>query len=163
MSRELTEYADVLCWCDIAHVANLTGVTVDAAVMAQAQSILSIITDVWPDQLPDNLLASDRRRLADALAYQAPWVKERVDLFAEVSALGVSQDGVSAQYPNLAAQYLAPLASVCLNRLSWNRASARVKPSGGRRFADANAARDAVLRDEATDTSGFGGVVGPFA
>lgn len=158
MSRELTEYNGVLCWCDIAHVNSLTGVAVDDDAMSQAQGIISILTDVWPDMLPDDLLGGDRRRLADALAYQAPWVSRRVDLFAEVMTQGVQQDGLSAQYLSEHALYLAPLALVCLKRLSWNRKGTVTKRPGGR-YPDIFAAQAAVLRDEVEDPSAVGGCV----
>jgi hypothetical protein len=159
MARELTEYNGVLCWCDIDHVTSLTGQTVDDNAMSQAQGIISVVTDVWPDELPEDLRPADRRRLADALAYQAPWVAGRVDLFAEVQAQGVSQDGLSATYVSDYSQFLAPIAQVCLNRLSWNRAGITTKRPGRRPYADADAAAAAVLRDEACDTSGMGGFV----
>jgi hypothetical protein len=152
VSRELTEYNGLLCWCDLAHVSSLTGVDVEPNDMAKAQGILSIVTDVWPDMLPDDLRAGDRRRLCDARAYQAPWVRGRADLFAEVLQSGVSQDGVSAQYLSEYSLYLAPLALVCLRRLSWNRDGIITKHPGGR-YPDIDAVRDAVLRDEVEDPS----------
>lgn len=152
MARELTEYNDVLCWCDVGHVSSLTGVDVEPNDMAKAQGILSVITDVWPDEIPDDLRPGDRRRLADALAYQAPWVRGRVDLFAEVLQDGVSQDGVSAKYSSEYSLYLAPLALVCLRRLSWNRDGIITRHPGGR-YADIDAVKNAVLRDEVEDPS----------
>lgn len=165
MARTITTYNGIACWCDVAHVLSLTGKVVVADTMSQAQSVISIVSDVWPDELPTDIRAADQRRLADALAYQAAWMLGRVDLFAEVQAAGVSQDGVSAQYLNQYSQFVAPLAQVCLNRLSWNRAPMTTKPTSRRPFADADAARDAVLRDQACDTSGSGGFVPgrPFA
>lgn len=152
MARELTEYNGVLCWCDVAHVSSLTGASVDPDAMSQAQGILSIITDVWPDMLPDDLKPGDRRRLCDALAYEAPWVAGRIDLFREVMQAGVSQDGVSAQYLSEYSLYLAPLALVCLKRLSWNRDGIITRHPNGR-YPDIDAVRDAVLRDEVCDPS----------
>lgn len=165
MARTITAYNGIACWCDVTHVLSLTGVDVDANVMAQAQGVLAIISDVWPDELPQDLRAADQRRLADALAYQAAWMAPKPDLFAEVQAAGVSQDGVSAQYVNQYSQYTAPLAQVCLNRLSWNRAPMTHKPPTRRPYANAEAAAAAVLSDQACDTSGVGGFVPgrPFA
>lgn len=159
MSRDLTEYNGLLCWCDIQHVNTLTGEDVEPNDMAKAQGIISVITDVWPDMLPEDLLQGDRRRLADALAYQAPWVRDRKDLFAEVDTTRVAQDGVAADYPHQYATKLAPLANLCIQRLSWNRNGITTKPGGRQKFPDAQAAADAVLRGMAEDTSGTGGRV----
>ena len=152
MARELTEYNGILCWCDIEHVSSLTGVTVDADNMSQAMGIIATETQTWPEFLPDDLKVADRIRLCDALAYQAAWVKGKVDLFAESTVSNVSQDGLTAQYVSTQSQYLAPLALVCLQRLSWNRQGISFKRPGGR-YPDIAAARDAVLRDEAEDPS----------
>jgi hypothetical protein len=160
MSRELTTYLDVVCWCDAEHALTLTGVVVGDITMAQAQSLVSIVTDVWPDDgIPVDLRLGDRRRLADAVAYQAAWMFPKPDLFAEMQAANVSQDGVAATYVSTYSQFLAPLAQVCINRLSWNRGGLSQKPTGRRPFANADAARAAVLRDEACDNSGTGGFV----
>lgn len=158
MSRELTEYNGILCWCDVAHVSSLTGVTAVADDMSRAQGIISVNTDVWPDELPDDLKASDRRRLADALAYEAAWVKGQVDLFADSGVTEVSQDGIKANYISEASQYIAPLALVCLKRLSWNRGGTLTRRPGGK-YPDIPQAAAAVLRDEACDPSAVGGYV----
>jgi hypothetical protein len=158
MARELTEFNGILCWCDVEHVSSLTGVTVTDDNMSQAQGIINSETGVYPEALPEDLKAMDKIRLTDALAYEAAWVAGKIDLFAESTVKNVSQDGVQADYPSELSQYLAPLALVCLKRLSWNRAGAVFKRPGGK-YPDADAARDAVLRGEAVDTSGYGGIV----
>lgn len=152
MARELTEYNGILCWCDIEHVSSLTGKTVNADNMSQAMGIIATETQVWPEFLPDDLKVADRIRMCDALAYEAAWVADKVDLFAESTVANVSQDGLTAQYVSTQSQYLAPLALVCLQRLSWNRTGASFKRPGGR-YPDIPAARDAVLRDEVEDPS----------
>jgi hypothetical protein len=158
MARELTEYGGVMCWCDIEHVNSLTGVTVSEGDMTKAQGIITACTDVWPDELPDDLKAADLRRLQDALAYEAAWVKDKIGLFSEVLVSGVSQDGVSAQYIGQYAQFVAPLAMVCLRKLSWNRGGIQLTTPSGK-YRDADAALDAFLRGEAEDNSGYGGTV----
>ena len=158
MARELTEYGGVMCWCDVEHVSSLTGVTVQESDVTKAQGIITACTDVWPDEMPDDLKAADLRRLQDALAYEAAWVKDKVDLFAETLVSGVSQDGVSAQYPSEYALYVAPLAMICLRRLSWNRGGITLKTRSGR-YPDADAALNAFLHGEAEDNSGVGGTV----
>lgn len=158
MARELTEYNGILCWCDVAHVSSLAGVAATDDNMSQAQGIISSETGVYPEMIPDDLNGMDRLRLTDALAYQAAWMNGRVDLFAESTVTNVSQDGLQANYPSEQSQYLAPLALVCLKRLSWNRRGAQFKHPQAR-YPDADAARDAVLRGEAVDTSGYGGTV----
>lgn len=152
MARELTTYNGILCWCDIAHVNSLTGVTVADDDMSRAMGIIATETQVWPEFLPDDLGVADRIRLCDALAYEAAWISGKVDLFAESTVSNVSQDGLSAQYVSPQSQYLAPLALVCLQKLSWNRKGASFKRPGGR-YPDISAARDAVLRDEVEDPS----------
>lgn len=158
MARELTEYGGVMCWADIEHVNSLTGVTVEETDVSRAQGIITAVTDVWPDELPDDLKAADLRRLQDALAYEAAWVSSKVDLFSETLVSSVSQDGVSVQYPSEYAQYIAPLAMVCLRRLSWNRGGIQIKSRGGK-YPDADSALNAFLHGEAEDISGTGGTV----
>lgn len=158
MARTLTDYNGIICWCDVAHVSVLTGVTATPNDMSRAQGIISVNTDVWPDELPDDLKPADQRRMADALAYEAAWLHGQVDLFSESSVTNVSQDGIQANYVSEYSQYIAPLAMVCLKRLSWNRAGTLTKRPGGK-YADIPQAAAAVLRDEACDPSAVGGYV----
>jgi hypothetical protein len=163
MARTITTYNDVPCWVDIAQVHSLTAVTCTATDMAVAQGMLNAITGVDPGDLPEKLRSKDRRRLENMLCYQAPWVRGRVDIFQETDVTHVSQDGVSVDYPHQYATKLAPLANLIFQKLSWNRSGIEQGPPQGARYADAYAARDAVLRDEAVDTSGTGGYVRDFS
>lgn len=159
MSRTITEYNGVTCWVDIAQVLSLTGETVTPDDMAKAQATLDVLTEVYPDMLPDDLMAGDKRRLEDMLCYQAPWLKGRVDYFAEVDTTQVSQDGVSATYASRYATKLAPMAFMCFERLSWNRAGTQTKPTL-RQFPNIDAVKAAVLSGEATDPTGTTGGIG---
>lgn len=162
MARTLTVYNTVTCWVDVTQVLNLTNTEVGGATMAQAQGIINVESGVDPELLPVDLRATDRRRLEDALTYQAAWMAGRVTPFEETQAQGVSQDGVSAQYVTRKDIYLAPLAQLCLNQLSWASGAMRVKRQP-RRFRSADDAQQAVLRGLAEDTSGYGGVVRGFS
>lgn len=162
MARELTTYNTVVCWVDVAQVANLTNTEVDGSTMAQAQGIINVESGVDPELLPIDLRANDRRRLEDALTYQAAWMAGRVSPFEETQAQGVSQDGVSAQYVTRKDIYLAPLAQLCLNQLSWASGAMKVKRAP-RRFRSADDAQQAVLRGLAEDNSGFGGTARDFS
>lgn len=162
MTRVITEYNGIACWVDVAQVLSLTGETVTPLDMAKAQGTLNVITEVDPAMLPTNLLAGDRKRLEDMLCYQAPWLKGRVDYFAEVDTTQVSQDGISATYASQYATKLAPMANMCFQRLSWNRRGIRTTRSR-KTYATWFDVRDAVLRGEECDTTGVGGIIRPSA
>lgn len=158
MARVITEYNGIACWVDVAQVLSLTGETVTPLDMGKAQGTLNVITEVDPAMLPEDLMAGDRKRLEDMLCYQAPWLKGRVDYFAEVDTTQVSQDGISVTYAGQYSTKLAPMAYMCFQRLSWNRAGIRTAPSR-RRYATLDDVKDAVLRGEECDTSGTGGII----
>lgn len=134
-------------WCDAARVTELTAITVDSAQLLRAQGVIETFVDVDPAD-PGDISDRDRERLAKALAYQAGWMFERIDSFTHTDVSQLSQDGLSVTYAHPDADELAPLASRNIDRLSWNQSG----PAGGARvrrgYADWDAVRDAVLRDE---------------
>jgi hypothetical protein len=135
MAREITEYADGTCWTDIAHVAVLTGITVSEAELVRAQEMINMVSGVYPERLPDDLLDGDRRRLENALCYQAAWMKGRVDLFRTVAAESLSQASGSVKFAHEKAQFYGELAWQEIRALSWNNESIRTR-DGKRRWRD---------------------------
>jgi hypothetical protein len=112
-----------------AEVLALTGQTVTDDRITQAQGIISIKCG---RDLSDALVfsgtglavlvpfARDQRLLKSAVAYQAAWMNAHPDTFLAADITQMTADGTSAVYKETGL-YLAPLARVCLRRLSWQR------------------------------------------
>lgn len=113
-------------WCTVELVNTITGVTVSEELLDRAQRVIDGYAGVWPEDDQVNggtveLTRKDRRRLEDALAYQAAWMKPAVDLMTRTDVSRASQDGESFEYKDKDAINLAPLAQRQLRRLSWKR------------------------------------------
>lgn len=112
-----------------ADVLALTGQTVTDAQITQAQGIISVKCG---RDLSDALIftgtglavlvpfSRDQRLLKAAVAYQAAWMNAHPDTFLASDITQMTADGTSAAYKETGL-YLAPLARVCLRRLSWQR------------------------------------------
>jgi hypothetical protein len=112
-----------------AEVLALTGRTVTDTHVTQAQGIISVKCG---RDLSDALIFSgtglaalvpfsrDQRLLKQAVAYQAAWIPAHPDVFLAADITQMTADGTSAVYKETGL-YLAPLARVCLRRLSWQR------------------------------------------
>lgn len=135
MARVITEYDGEWCWTDVEQVTTLTGHTVTSSLLIQAQELINMVTGVYPERLPDDLKSIDRRRMENALCYQAAWMSGTVDLFHRVDTSAVSDDTGSATFSHANAQLYAPVAWREILALSWNNKSIRTK-DGQRRFKD---------------------------
>lgn len=136
-------------WVTVERTAELTGVAVQAAELAQAQGVVDLYAGVTEADLA-HLGGRDRRLLGQAVAYQAAWLAAQADAFTRTDVTSINQDGVAATFRGEEALLLAPLAQRCLARLSWRKAgSVRVGLARGARpvFGTLAAAQDAFLRD----------------
>jgi hypothetical protein len=103
-------------WATEAEVAEITGVTVTAERLTQAQSVIELYvgrtegSQVWP--------AAQSGWLKKAVAYQAAWMPAQPDLLTRAGVERVSQDGATVEFTG-DGQHLAPLAKKALRRLGW--------------------------------------------
>lgn len=106
-------------WASIADVLEVTGKTVTAAergiAVRSLEPIIGVIEAVDRPDISDR----DRYWLKLATCYQAAFVLDNPDLFSRADVTSASQDGESANFRNVDAHLLAPLARKCIRRLSW--------------------------------------------
>ncbi len=105
-------------------VEQLTGVTVSAELVNQAQSIIELATNRTVPVSGAAWSTRDAGWFGRAIAYQAAWMAGQPDLFSRQDVASLSQDGVTVTYANQAYATttgitLAPLAAKCIGRLSW--------------------------------------------
>lgn len=132
-------------WATTADVASVTGKTVDGVTrniaVASLETMIGLIEVVDRPDISDR----DRHYLKLATCYQAAFVADNPDLFSRNDVTSASQDGESANYRNVDAHLLAPLARKAIRRLSW-KAKTR---SGDRAAASATVADLIEARDDA--------------
>ena len=106
-------------WATIADVDEVTGKTVTAKERGIAvRSLEPLIGVIEAVERPD-ISDRDRYWLKLATCYQAAFVLDNPDLFSRADVTSASQDGESANFRNVDAHLLAPLARKCIRRLSW--------------------------------------------
>lgn len=114
-------------WASLGDVTAITGVSVSALEIAQAQSIIDLVTNRTP-AASASMRLRDIEWLKRAVCYQAVWIDAQPDLFTRSSMLEVAQDAVTGKYASKASIYLAPLAERALKNVSWLRSrSLRVR------------------------------------
>jgi hypothetical protein len=140
-------------WATTTEVADMTGVTVDATDLAQAQAVIEIYANRTYDAT-DGFTARDLAWLTRAVCWQAAWQSQQYGYASRQSASQVSQDGLSVQRDAGSDVTLAPLAARALKNLSWKGArtlrTPRVELPRGLSVAGAN------FLDEAFDESSSG-------
>lgn len=112
-----------MSWATAEQASTITGKTVTDEDLAVAQSVIDIFSGVVEDQAED-LKAKDLRMLRYAVSYQATWMKTNAGALTGSDVQSATQGSVSFTRFNEGhedAMVLAPLASRCLNRLSWRR------------------------------------------
>lgn len=106
-------------WATIADVEDVTGKTVTekerGIAVRSLEPLIGVIEAVERPDISDR----DRYWLKLATCYQAAFVLDNPDLFSRNDVTSVSQDGESANFRNVDAHLLAPLARKCIRRLSW--------------------------------------------
>jgi hypothetical protein len=110
-------------WLTGAEATTVTGKTVSDSDVAVAMPIIEIFSGVTT-AVASRLKAKDLRMLRYATAYQAVWMKPNPGVLTGMDVQSASQDAVSFTRfteGNDDAFLLAPLASRCLQRLSWRK------------------------------------------
>jgi len=105
-------------WATAADVADKTGVTVDDADVAQAQSVVEIYANRTFDAT-EGFSARDLSWLRTAVCWQAAWQSQQYGYAARQQASSVSEAGQSVQRSSRADVALAPWAERSLRNLSW--------------------------------------------
>lgn len=134
-------------WIDDDYVRAVTGQEVTAASITLAQTIVGIVAGVADQALAADVIATGNLTLLKkAMSFEAVWLDAHPDVLTTMDVEGVSQDGLSATYATRYAQLIAPLAMLCINRLSWKRAPIRIGKSRRRQLNRGN--RDSAVRDD---------------
>lgn len=106
-------------WATIEDVDEVTGKTVTekerGIAVRSLEPLIGVIEAVDRPDISDR----DRYWLKLATCYQAAFVLDNPDLFSRADVTSASQDGESANFRNVDAHLLAPLARKCIRRLSW--------------------------------------------
>jgi len=120
-----------MSWATEAEVLSITGVTVTAAQLAQANSVITIFANRTEDAV---LSDRDLYWLKQATCWQAAWQKDQAGYTTRHAVTEVTQDGMQLVYsggdtPNLASVTLAPLAQRALKNTSWKGSKTlRIRP-----------------------------------
>jgi len=124
------------------------GLTVTAQNLAVAQSIVELFSGTTTAASDAGSISSRNLRLLGlATRYQAVFVANHPDLLTNMDVDSFGQDGLNVTYANSDAQLLAPLASRCINRLSWKQRGLRTARRGSRRFSE-RGNRNSAARDD---------------
>lgn len=116
-------------WADLAAVTELTGVTVTAAQLAQAQSVIELkVGRTASVATTANMRETTKRWLRAAVAYQAAWMASVPDYFtrSNVSMVGARTEAIVWGPSGIE---LAPLARRALKRLGWKGTHSVQTPS----------------------------------
>lgn len=137
-----------MSWATAEDVYTITGREASPEALAVAQVFIEIFAGTTEAASDDGLIATTNlRMLRNAVAFQAVWLDSHPDVLDAMDVEGVSQDGLNAQYANANAHLLAPMATRCLNRLSWRR-EIRTRRSHAMRLAADRGNRDSAVRDD---------------
>lgn len=124
-------------WATTQDVTDLTGKTVDAATLSQAQAIIELMVSRTEAVPLDTIGLRDQNWLRQAVAYQAAWIPANPDLFTRTEVITLLQDGVEARDLPSDSLVLAPLARRALKRLSWKKTRSVHTPSQFERASQA--------------------------
>jgi hypothetical protein len=141
-------------WATADQVYDFTGRETTPENLALAQTMIEIFSGTTTIASDDELISpKNLRLLSQAVAFQAVWLDDHPDAVSAMDVEGVSQDGLNAQYATANAHLLAPMASRCLNRLSWNREIRVGRGRWSRRRVADHGNRDSAVRDDAYEWS----------
>jgi len=139
-----------MAWATLAEITEYPGGDqVTTAHLALAQDLVEIFAGVTEDASDQDLVSSrDLRLLNRAVIYEAIFVSDHPEVLTVHDVESASGDGISAQYRTANAQFIAPLADRCINRLSWRQRGLRVRRRGARYDLDDRGNRDSAVRDD---------------
>jgi len=136
-----------MSWATMDDVVAITGRESTVENLTLAHTMVEIIGGASPTASDDDLIASSNlRRLQQATAFQAVWLDDHPDVLTSMDVEGISQDGLNAQYASRYAHLMAPMATLCINRLSWKKGPIRI--GRNRRWVIDRGNRDSAVRDD---------------
>lgn len=136
-------------WATAEDVFDLTGREASPESLAAAQTMIELFSGTTTIASDDGMVSSKNLRLLmQATAWQAVWLDVHPDALEAMDVTGISQDGLNATYANANAHILAPLATRCLNRLSWKRQIRVGRGNWSRRHLSVRGSRDSAVRDD---------------
>lgn len=107
-----------MSWATAEQVEAITGRSVSAPDLAQADSVITIYCNRTPDA-SGCMGLRDLYWLRMATAWQAAWQSQQAGYDSRSNAQAVTQDGMSIQRETEHSVTLAPLAARALKNLSW--------------------------------------------
>lgn len=109
-----------MAWATIEQVAAQTGVTVSAATLALASSMIDTFTGADEELPEDALSAVDRKHLRRATGWQAVWITGKPGITTERElAASVTSDTQAINRESAMDALCAPLAKREIASLSW--------------------------------------------
>jgi hypothetical protein len=113
-----------------------------------AQEILTPFIGITEDTTDQGIVHSKNLRLLrQAVVFQAIWLTAHPDVLTNMDVSSAGSDGVSAQYSNVNAQLMAPMAKRCIDRLTWRIRPLTVRKSR-RDTVDDSGSRDSAAADD---------------
>ena len=139
-----------MSWATLAEIGDYPSpVTVTQAHLDLAQDMIEIRANTTETASDDgNISPRNLRLLNRAVIYQAIFVANHPEVLTSHDVNSASGDGLSAQYRTADAQLYAPMATRCINRLSWMLCGIRVGRRATRGFVDDRGNRDSAVRDD---------------
>lgn len=136
-------------WATADDVLDVTGREATAENLALARTMIALISGTTEAASDNDLIAGrNLNLLKQAVCFQAVWLDSHPDVLDAMDVQGISQDGLSAQYASAHAHLYAPLAMMCIRRLSWKKAPLRVR-RGGYAGQPNRGNRDSAVADDA--------------
>lgn len=124
-----TVVSSTATWASVTDVANLTGITVSASKVLQAQAVIDLHSETTINAI-NNIRPKDKHRLKQAVVYQAAWMSGAPDLFTRAEITSAGHAATSFAYVDPESVTLAPLAKRALLKLTWKRTrSTRIRPA----------------------------------
>jgi hypothetical protein len=137
-----------VAWATLAEVADFPSpVEVTQAHIDLAQDMIEIHAGTTEQASDDGLIGTRNLRLLNrAVTYQAIFIANHPEILTSHDVSSAAADGVTAQYRTADAQLYAPMATRCVNRLSWRMAGIRVQRR--ERLLSDRGNRDSAVRDD---------------
>lgn len=137
-----------MAWATLAEVGDYPSpVEVTQAHLDLAQDMIEILAGTTELASDDGMISSRNLRLLNrAVIYQAIFVANHPELLIAHDVSNASSDGINATYRTADAQLYAPLATRCVNRLSWRLTGIRV--GRRQRYLSETGNRDSAVRDD---------------
>lgn len=113
-----------MAWATTTEATSYVGVALTQEQVDLAQPVIDIYANItWVEDYNIDLLKSrDLHLLKLAVAYQAKWMADQIDVLNRTDVVTVNQDGMSFRASHSDSLILAPLAKRALDKVSWRKA-----------------------------------------